>query len=183
MMKMCFFLSLSLSFLACNNGHIMRKGKLEVNEIELSNNLNEVIANFYQNLCKKGVPSVRFYSFCEGEIAEIWCTTGWAEMIEGEMPKYYAENDGFIYFVFDKPNIVGKRELFFDEIEELVGIQLEDDFDLPPNTGFPNRWIYRMDYATTDIYSMVDSLSKYFRDGDEDLRKNLESYTGKSICY
>ncbi len=148
--------------------------------IELPSNLNKVIFNFHNERCIKGVPSIMIHSFCESKIAEVWCTKGWSEL-EYMKPRYYTVYKGFTYLVFDGLGSYTSEKLSNKLLSNLVGIQLEEDIGLPPNTGFPDRWIYRLDYPTIRVYSMVDSLFKY--DDDISFNINLNTYSGNLFCY
>jgi len=83
--------------------------------------------------------------------------------------------------IFGTQSLHLKNSLSAEEISRIVGAQLQEDVGLPPRTGFPHVWLYRIDKPVNDIYSMVDSLFKY--DNDVDFDSNMNSYTGKVICY
>lgn len=148
-------------------------------KVELSSNLCEVINSFHEQRCVQGVPSIRIHSYCESKIAEVWCVKGWAELEENR-PRYYSEYKGFAYLIYDGLGSIVKEQLSDEKLFKLVGVQLEEDIGLPPRTGFPHKWLYRLDYSQDRVYSMVDSLFKY--DDDNSFNRNLKQYTGDHIC-
>ena len=171
-------LILILIFASCDNNNL-GKAKPDSNKIELPSKLNEVISAFHQERCIQGVPSIMIHSYCDSKIAELWCTKGWAEL-EDRRPAYYTEYKGFTYLVFDGLSFIKYEQISVEEISKLVGVQLEEDIGLPPRTGFPHKWLYRLDYSVDEFYSMVDSLFKY--DDDHSFNRNLKLYTGDHFC-
>ena len=128
----------------------------------------------------QGVTSIRFHKYCEGEIAEIWCTTGWQDL-QDEYPQYYLRIDGNPYFIFSSGFLITDKSVVNDEIQKIVENDLVNDIGSPPNTGFQQKWLYRIDKGPYIIYSFVDSLFKY--DTDILFERNLRAFTGKAFCY
>ena len=159
---------------------VSKQADLTASEVTLSGRLNDVLLEFHGALCQTGVPSIRLHSFCENEVAEIWCTYGWADLQE-EKPTNYTEVGGFTFLVFNSSAVNHVNILSDSTIASLVGNQLKEDVGLPPATGFPDTWLYRLNYHRDYIYSMVDSLFKY--EDEANFTQNLYEYTGKVICY
>lgn len=178
-MKFHLIIITAIALIACKD----RKSEmieLTSKKVVMTNQVNEVLLNFRNNKCNNGVPSVRMLTFCDGQIAEIWCTEGWAALME-ENPKFYSEVNGFHCFVYDSLFYSFKDELSDLEITQLVGDRLKIDIGLPPRSGFTDRWLYRLDYPPNLIYSIADSLFKY--ENNRNMSINLKAYTGEAICF
>lgn len=149
-------------------------------ELKLDNKLSEVLSKYKSKYCGQGITSIRFHTYCEGEIAEIWCTSGWQDL-QDEYPQYYSRINGNPYFIFSSRFLNTDKSVVNDEIQAIIEYDLVNDIGSPPNTGFQQKWLYRIDKQPNIIYSFVDSLFKY--DSDVLFERNLRAFTGNSFCY
>ncbi len=180
MEKIVGLLILSLILLSCRKNSESEVKEFKIQELKFDNKLSEILAKYKSKFCGQGITSIRFHKYCEGEFAEIWCTTGWQDL-QDEYPQYYSRIDGNPYFIFSSRFLNTDKSVVSDEIQKIIENDLVNDIGSPPNTGFQQKWLYRTDKEPNIIYSFVDSLFKY--DSDILFERNLRAFTGKAFCY
>ncbi len=178
---------ISLAFIVLNLIHSCKGSPRKNNngtelKIDLNDLLKNVLSDFDSLHCEKGVTVCTLSSCTNNVIAEIWCLSGWTEFDDIKESIYYTENNNSIFLVVENESFLKSPNNTNDKISLIIGDYLKNNLSTPPDSGYPHRWIYKIGKDQNDIYSVVDSMFKYDRKGDEFIQ-NLRSYTNLACCF